>query len=109
MKTLLVAIVSAALGGLVGAAVVSQRGAERPATVADAPSTPAASQPAWRASNGVVLTADDIARIEARDRELEREAAELEYSLQVGLSKPRVKSGLVTSADPAGVAPKPER
>jgi hypothetical protein len=68
---------------------------------------PAPAAGAWRASNGVVLTADDLARLDARDRELDKHAAEIEYSLLGRPEPPRVKRGPIKSGADARSSQKP--
>lgn len=43
--------------------------------------TPATSKRTYRANNGVVLKGDDLDRLDAQRRQIDRHVAELEYSL----------------------------
>lgn len=107
MKFAALLVVAALTGAGAGSfAYKAGRAAATPCVAPAAASAPL-SPGAWRASNGVVLTADDIARLDAQNRDADRHAAELEYSLsKIGSSK-RVRPGPVPSRKTDAVPVKP--
>lgn len=109
MRTVLAFVVGAALGAIGGSTYVTQRSVTPVRAVEASPKATPASAGAWRASNGVVLNAADVARLEEQKRESDKYVAELEYLLKDNGSKWRAKPGPVTSVKPDRVPPKPQR
>jgi hypothetical protein len=69
--------------------------------------TPQSDSRGFRASNGVYLTPDEVSRLDERGREMDRHAAELEYSL-IGRDRERSGQSRAPASQPANVnAPQP--